>query len=90
MTDVPQQVREHIRAGEYQQAYLLGRSALSEKSPSSSLFSALLELTSKLRFECMDMAVKKADYGREYFTMEQLLRDASALTNQDVYGNFLG
>jgi hypothetical protein len=90
MTDVSHQMREHIRAGEYQQAYLLGRSALSEKGHTSAVFSALLELTSKLRSECMDMAVRKADYGREYFTMEQLLRDASALINQDVYGNALG
>jgi len=90
MANVAQQIQEHIRVGEYRQACLLGKDSLPEKGQTSAIFSALLELTSKLRSECMDMAARKADCGREYLAMEQLLREASALTNQDLYGNFHG
>jgi hypothetical protein len=87
MGSVPQQIREHIRLGQFQQAYLLGRDALHHKEQASSVLSALYELTEKMRSECMGMAIRKADYGHEYLALEELLREANVLTNQDMYGN---
>lgn len=34
----------------------------------------------------MDLAVRKMDYGCEYDALEYLLREASKLTGQDMYG----
>ncbi|HET6893715.1 MAG TPA: hypothetical protein VFH31_21640 [Pyrinomonadaceae bacterium] len=88
MISVSQQIREHIKLGQFQQAYLLGREALRDQEQTSSVLSALCELTAKIRFECMSMAAKKTDYGHECLALEKLLREASELTNQDMYGNF--
>lgn len=82
-------MRDCIRLGDYQQAYLLGRDALSgNERGDSSVMSVLCELTARLRAECMSMAVRQADHGREYLALEGLLRQVNNLTDQDMYGNF--
>lgn len=88
MEDTTAQIREHIRVREYRQAYALGKDSWTEHGQAAPILSALLELTSELRSQCMGMASRRADSGQEYFALEQLLREASALTKQDLYGNF--
>jgi hypothetical protein len=49
---------------------------------------AVLELTAQLRSTCMDLALRKMDYGPEYEVLEDVLRGANKLTGQDMYGRF--
>ena len=50
---------------------------------------ALGYLTAELRWICMDLATRRMDYGHEYCVLESLLREASKLTGQDLYGQTL-
>ena len=86
MSGTSDRIREKVQAAEYDDAYSIGRRAL-ENSPSDhEVALALRILTAELRRTCMDLAVRKMDYGREYDALEYLLREASKLTGQDMYG----
>jgi hypothetical protein len=84
-----EQITAFTVSGDYESAYRVGREALSGGVQDTAVLSALYALTAKLRSECMDMAVRKADVGDGYFSKENLLRAVNALTGEDMYGRIL-
>ncbi|WP_218132728.1 hypothetical protein, partial [Cupriavidus sp. YR651] len=82
-------IREKVHAAAYAEAYSVGLMALENSPNDQEIAAALHYLTAELRWVCMDLASRKIDYGREYCVLESLLREASKLTGQDLYGQKL-
>lgn len=87
--DVAGKMRELINDEKFEEAFELGKDPLADPSSYTAVMGALKELTAELRHACMLMAVKKMDFGREYFSKEELLEKACKLVGEDIYGNRL-
>lgn len=86
MSRIEDQLAAHVRNGEYEKAYRLGQEVMSNQPENLAVLSILYELTAKLRSECMDLGIQKADSGAHYMSKENLLQDINKLTGEDMYG----
>lgn len=88
MSEASHQIRTHLQCGDVELAHAVGKAALRDTPDDPAVVSALLELTAKLRSECMDMAIRKMEGSAIYAATEALLREVNVLTGQDMYGRF--
>jgi hypothetical protein len=87
LNEIADQILASAYDKDYDRACAIGLEAVSgPASGSKEVFAALLELTSRLRSECMDRALQKDDHSDEYHRLESLLRKLNELTGQDIYG----
>lgn len=87
MSEMADRILASINDKDYVRAYLIGLEALDEsKVGYEEIVAALRELTARIRSECMDRAISKNDYDKEYIDLEALLRKVNLLTGQDMYG----
>ena len=81
-------ILENIGKGNYSKAYCLGLSQLCKSVDGrEKVVVALREFSARLRSECMDRAIQKDDYGKDYCDLENLLRKVNELTGEDMCGN---
>ena len=70
----------------YEQAYMVGKTALGLDPNNKEILKALHSLEDKLRVEAMLFSSKKANYSA-VSEQEKLLKKVNVLTGRDVYGN---
>jgi hypothetical protein len=76
MDGTAERIRAMVEVGAYDEAYRLWKEAIDAKARNDDIIAALLDLTAKLRSDCMDLAAKKQDVGTKYRSMEDLLRES--------------
>ncbi|GLQ52342.1 hypothetical protein ACFFJT_01305 [Dyella flava] len=86
---VVEQINRCIDAGSYAEAFRLASVAMAESGGDPRIMESMLHLTANLRSICMYMACKRMDGGAKYLALEALLREASAVTGQDMYGRIV-
>jgi hypothetical protein len=80
------QIRHYVDAQDYATAVRLSIEVAKDGQPDGPTMEAARYLTAALRSKCMGLAARKMDFGPEYETLERLLREANAVTGQDMYG----
>jgi hypothetical protein len=87
VNEITDRIRANIHAGDYEHAYSIAHGALQDTQTNrKEVIAVLCELTARLRAYCMDLAIRKMDFGPDYGARENLLRKANEFTGEDIYG----
>lgn len=89
MSELARQICEKVELRAFEEALRLAKASTSGRLSDPEVRQSVLCLTAELRSTCMGMAVRKMDFGAEYDAVENLLRQASELTGQDMYGQYI-
>lgn len=86
MTDIERRIEQAIDAKHHEDAFLLAEREIAAGRSTAMLLRCVRRIADEVRSECIDLASCKRDVGDAYSSKEALVRQASLVLGEDVYG----